>query len=387
MSPIRQEALNWVRSKKIVVHSPVHSDFNDPSILPLAAATAKENIFGEKYILLHKGRLTKVPTTLWATLAGRSEVVFANSVFIIFRVQKVGENESNAIKSFYNYALEQLPESQGQSKRTDQAAGRFCHYVGNQTVLTETSFGRKIYLDSQDISLTPHIMYNGTWEPWITKLITNELKSGDVFVDIGANCGFFSLLGAHIVGPKGFVVAVEPQKSLASKLRRSIDINGFGRFASVAQVATGEESAQALLGQFEDYRGSASLVPKGTYDSEAELVEVKPLPDILDEIGKRFGRDLKPNFIKIDVEGYEYSAWLGMRELLRGGSPFKMILEFSPVQYIQFGQDPKAFVQEMIDLGFAVTWLHHDMKEEPFDVTSIERVIASGNYADLILRR
>src|SRR4051794_38396756 len=101
MSPVRQEALNWIHSKKVVVYSPVHSDFNDPFVLPLAAATARESIFGEKYILLHKGRLSKVSQSLWASLAGRSEVVFANSVFIVFRMRKVDENESDAIKSFY----------------------------------------------------------------------------------------------------------------------------------------------------------------------------------------------------------------------------------------------------------------------------------------------
>src|SRR6187431_1098616 len=75
-----------------------------------------------------------------------------------------------------------------------QEKPRFCQYMGNNTLLTETYFGRKIYLDSEDLSLTPHIAYEGRWEPWVTEFFVREVGQGDVFIDIGANCGFFSIL-------------------------------------------------------------------------------------------------------------------------------------------------------------------------------------------------
>src|SRR5579863_7387210 len=51
---------------------------------------------------------------------------------------------------------------------------------------------------------------NGVYEPWTTEVLTKELKEGDVFVDVGANIGFFTLLASKLVGEKGRVYAFEP---------------------------------------------------------------------------------------------------------------------------------------------------------------------------------
>lgn len=64
-------------------------------------------------------------------------------------------------------------------------------YVGKNTLLTETWFRRRIYLDSMDTSLTPTIARSGKWEPPVTDFLHSELKRGDLFMDIGPNCGFF----------------------------------------------------------------------------------------------------------------------------------------------------------------------------------------------------
>lgn len=378
----RQSALDWLRKHEVPAYSPDFRAFNDPIVLPLDGAIQQDTLYAQKYILFHKGHLSKIEPSWWASFAGRSEIVFANDVYVILCVRSI-DKESDAVKSFFQYAIDQTPDGLSGSKRT----GRFCQYIGNQTVLTETSFKRKIYLDSEDISLTPHIMYDGSWEPWVTDVIMRELGPGDTFVDIGANCGYFSLLAAHLVGPTGFVVAIEPQKALADRIKKSIAVNGFGAFASVAQLATGEKQIQASLGRFGAYKGSASLLPGGSTLGDSEQVDVKPLPVILANIQREFGRSIKPTFMKMDVEGYEYSAWLGMRDLLEEPSPMRIVLEFSPRRYVEFGQDPKAFVADMLHLGFSITWLQHDGLEESFGVDSVDAVLKSDDFADLILRR
>lgn len=50
----------------------------------------------------------------------------------------------------------------------------------------------------------------GTWEPHLTAWIHQRLTPGATFIDVGANIGYYSLLAAHLVGPTGRVVAVEP---------------------------------------------------------------------------------------------------------------------------------------------------------------------------------
>lgn len=260
--------------------------------------------------------------------------------------------------------------------------------MGDHTLLTETFFNRKIYLDSRDISLTPHIAYEGRWEPWVTDLLVREIKMGDTFVDVGANCGFFSLLAAHLVGGEGFVLAVEPQSRLAELLRKSLSINGFDPVATVVQAAVGAEEGLAELNRHDFYMGSASLLPGGgAGDAGTEAVSVKALPAIISWAEEASGSAIRPNIIKVDIEGYEYSFWRGAREYLAALETLTVIMEFSPDRYLAQGIDPKAFTEELLAAGFAISRLHTDNSETEYGPSNVEQTIASGDYADIILRK
>lgn len=54
-----------------------------------------------------------------------------------------------------------------------------------------------------------------------------NLKTGDILIDVGANHGYFSLLAASIVGPSGYVYSFEPNKYLCELLRKSVQCNGY----------------------------------------------------------------------------------------------------------------------------------------------------------------
>ena len=58
-------------------------------------------------------------------------------------------------------------------------------------------------------------------------VITKDLKPGDVFVDVGANCGLFAVFAARKVGPTGRVIAIEPLPAMLERLRFNIAANGF----------------------------------------------------------------------------------------------------------------------------------------------------------------
>lgn len=378
-----QAALRWLKSKTRTAYSQVDAVYSGLSILPLPHALGDGVIQGEKYILLHKGRVDELVVADMANLAGRSKIVFCNDVYVILRSRNISR-DGDAVKSFFLY-LRDLKRSIA-TKDGAHGSGRFCHYIGNDTVLTETVFRRKIYLDSTDISITPHIMYNGEWEPWVTRFISATLQPNDVVVDIGANCGFFTLLAADIVGPGGLVVAIEPQAQLRARIDKSIAVNGFGGFVASRQVAVGEASATAQLIHVGDYRGSASIAMPGP-QKQGEDVSVQTLPDIIGDVGRQFGRDVVPNFIKIDVEGFEVSVWRGMRDWIKRLESIIIITEFSPISYLSIGEDPKAYLEDIMECGFAVSRLHHDATETPFGIGDVAEVIASSSYADLILRR
>ena len=64
------------------------------------------------------------------------------------------------------------------------------------------------------------------------------LKPGDIFVDIGANAGIFTAMGAKQVGPRGCVIAIEPAPEMVDRLRANVAANGFTNVA-VFQMAVG----------------------------------------------------------------------------------------------------------------------------------------------------
>lgn len=71
-----------------------------------------------------------------------------------------------------------------------------------------------------------------------------HLKPGDIFWDVGANIGFFTLLAARLVGDGGEVVAFEPMPEDVHQLRRNVELNGFQTVAAVEEKAVGAQSGK-----------------------------------------------------------------------------------------------------------------------------------------------
>jgi hypothetical protein len=81
------------------------------------------------------------------------------------------------------------------------AAGRDMIYLGDYTALTRTIYGHKMYVDTRDVSLAPHLLLDGYWEQWITNIFRELVKPGMTVVDVGANFGYYSVLAASLVRP------------------------------------------------------------------------------------------------------------------------------------------------------------------------------------------
>jgi len=67
--------------------------------------------------------------------------------------------------------------------------------------------GHEFRLPAADLSLVPHLLEHRSWEPHISRYLTRNLTSDDIFVDVGANLGFFTVLCAPLVSR---VIAFEP---------------------------------------------------------------------------------------------------------------------------------------------------------------------------------
>lgn len=217
-----------------------------------------------------------------------------------------------------------------------------------------------MYVDTRDLSLTPHLLMRGYWEMWVTQAIASHVKPGMRCIDVGANCGYFTLLLSELVGDKGFVEAFEPQPRLVELLKRSIAVNGFGRQTSVVEAAVGDTNGSAELSEAPNLMGSASLRGLSEPGSTTRTVEMVTL----DRIG--FGEPLAPaiDLVKIDVEGLEMKVLAGMKQMIASSPKIAIVMEFTPIDH----EDPAGELFRVLDMGLTLGEIGTDGLVRPISI-------------------
>jgi FkbM family methyltransferase len=218
-----------------------------------------------------------------------------------------------------------------------------CHsaYLGEGRALCRVLGRYKMYVDTSDVGIASHLMLDGYWEMWNTEAIISLVKPGMTVLDIGAHCGYFSVLMADLVGPSGHVHAFEPNPPIADLLRWSVAVNGFGDRTTVHEVALGDADGVAALDVPANEPKNAHLVPGGSGGSllQVPLARADGIPGAL-----------AADFIKIDAEGAEEAIWRGLRDILATDRPLTILLEFTSGRYA----DPAKFLDEILSHGFSL---------------------------------
>jgi FkbM family methyltransferase len=163
----------------------------------------------------------------------------------------------------------------------------------------------------------------GSFEPNEFSFLDRMLKPGMVFVDVGANDGYYTLFAAHQVGPAGRVVSVEPSSRERGHLERNLTLNGFGNVEVVA-AALGAAAGQADLYLAHGVHTGHNTLGRFAHDDVVPArVERVPL-ETLDAVVARFGLP-RVDVVKIDVEGGEANVIAGARTLLSSMRPILMM--------------------------------------------------------------
>ncbi len=170
------------------------------------------------------------------------------------------------------------------------------------------------------------IYFLGYYELRESKLLRRLLRPGDIFVDIGANLGWFTVLACKQIGDKGKVFAFEPSASVWTKLNRSIEINNL-RNVKPENLALSDETGTVLLsGAIPENSGLSSIVRT---NQQSLITAGEQVPVIkFDDYWKR-ELNQKVRLIKIDVEGAEVKVLDGMRSILQNRLCDYLIVEIS----------------------------------------------------------
>ncbi len=158
-------------------------------------------------------------------------------------------------------------------------------------------------------------------EPGTLRWIAQHVRPGDVFYDVGANVGIFSMLAAHRTGMGGHVVAFEPHAATIATLLENVALNGLGERVEVLSCAlhrtTGHQPFlyRSLVAGSGLSQVGATLDPFGHHAEPVahELKAVASGDDLIEH-----GTIRPADVVKIDVDGNEADVLEGMRRMLTG---------------------------------------------------------------------
>lgn len=226
--------------------------------------------------------------------------------------------------------------------------------------VASTVFGSRMGGDTRDI-LQQYVYYFGIWEPDLTDWISRRIRSGDTFVDVGANVGYYTLLASALVGPSGSVVAIEPSPRLFGALRESVARNRLQNVRSVNLAVLDRSTTVPLFRGTEHHSGLTTTREERGLEFECR-VEAAPLPAILSPEEVRGAR-----LVKVDVEGAEWSVVSGMEPILASGrDDLEVIVEIDAELLAHQGRRPQDIVALFGDHGFHAYQLRNDYSPESY---------------------
>jgi FkbM family methyltransferase len=183
---------------------------------------------------------------------------------------------------------------------------------------------RLIWLDLADSYVSRGCLFDA-YEPVETGLVRQYLTAGDVFFDIGANIGWFSLLASTIVGPNGHIHAFEPRTPTVEYLRRSVVMNGLESVVTIHDFGLDSVSSEQFLGWVKDTPNpGSSMIMSSAIKNGFESIPIRLVA--MDSLNIS-----RVSFVKIDVEGAEMRVLEGGANTLSRNRPI-VLSEIHPVQ-------------------------------------------------------
>lgn len=231
--------------------------------------------------------------------------------------------------------------------RYDRRISRLARYIAQPIVAAGRQAEQKVWInggtatyDGLDITFPPdvgvYLLSRIYWcglegyEPAVWRTIKALLPPEGLFVDVGANVGFYSVL-AKTAAPGCEVWAVEPVPTLQSAIRKLAAANNVEVMLIPAALSAMEGQIDLFISrQAADIASNASIQTKSWQATEAAADRLRVPTRSLDSVCKDTGA--YTNLVKIDVEESEQSVLQGMARIMSSSRP-PIVCEVLPVEY------------------------------------------------------
>lgn len=244
--------------------------------------------------------------------------------------------------------------------------------------------GHRVFLDTEELHMTLHMIEHREWEPQIREIIAQCIGQGGVYIDIGANVGFHALYAAALCGESGHVYTVEPNERLMGILKTNMEVNGFrGRTTFIRKAIDNHEGER----KFYLYKGHASMSGFMSESSEFEKVPVQETVVEVTCLDTLF-KDLNCiNLLKIDVEGFELGVIKGGGEVLKK-TELTVILEWTPrLLRERSGENaPEEILSIFKENGYDVYCARYKEPLKKMDIGNVAEIVTK-ECCDLVFTR
>jgi FkbM family methyltransferase len=224
------------------------------------------------------------------------------------------------------------------------------------------------------------LFYYGVWEPTMTAWIRKRLATGDTFIDVGANIGYYSLLASKLVGRTGRVLAIEPSPEIFALLKNHLEMNDAHNVRAVRMAVSDHRETLRLyrgpawnrglatthlkiddLSEWQASQMRRALGSPSDFSFESE-VEAVPFGDITQDDELKTAR-----IIKIDCEGAEWAIAVGMIPHLASARPdLEIVVEIIPEYLLAYHKTPEDLLDLFSDAGFHAYRLDTEFKHQRY---------------------
>ena len=201
-------------------------------------------------------------------------------------------------------------------------------------------------------TISRSVYLTGSYEPQETAIVLALLRPGETFIDVGANWGYFALIGAWRVGPTGTVLAVEPDPRMYAALETNIRLAALRHVRALPFAAT-HSAGRGVLRGFRESDGNfgVSRLEAGARPPQASgltvEVETKPLDQL---VAEHEGAEIA--LLKMDIEGAEGDALLGLQDTLAARRVQRLLIELHPAQLREYPHSPASIADLLLRHGY-----------------------------------
>ncbi|MDI6854589.1 MAG: FkbM family methyltransferase [Deltaproteobacteria bacterium] len=241
-----------------------------------------------------------------------------------------------------------------------------CLAPAERYVIAELSAGFRMKLDLHDPAHRKTFFFGSYDERHEIEMVKRVLEEREVFWDVGANIGVYSLLAATLVKNNGRIVAFEPANIAYEMLLENIALNHFDNILPFKVAVADAEGEAVLFAAAHIADGGANLFSPGTEQTITQTCRTVTLD--------KFSQDQQlpsPDFIKMDIEGAELAVLRGAELILTRDQPL-LLIEMKDAVLKAAGTDKSLIQDILVKYGYVPAFLHRRKWYQTDDVTRVK---------------